>query len=161
MLKSLSSRGWAVIPLRLIVGFGFMQHGYAKFTKGPDEFAKILQSLGVPAAHFMSWATILIELIGGASVLVGAFIPLVSIPMITVLLVAFFRVHLQYGFSSIKLMDITPSGARFGPPGYECDMLYVASLATLVLAGSGPFSVDSYFAGQGKRVISLERVNAD
>jgi len=30
---------WAPIPLRLIVAFGFMQHGYAKLVKGPETFA--------------------------------------------------------------------------------------------------------------------------
>ena len=33
---------WAPIPLRLIVGFGFMEHGFAKLSKGPDAFAAIL-----------------------------------------------------------------------------------------------------------------------
>ncbi|MEA2263788.1 MAG: hypothetical protein QOJ51_6613 [Acidobacteriaceae bacterium] len=28
-----SAARWAPIPLRLIVGFGFMQHGFAKFSK--------------------------------------------------------------------------------------------------------------------------------
>ena len=27
---------WAPIPLRLIVGYGFIEHGYAKLSKGPD-----------------------------------------------------------------------------------------------------------------------------
>ena len=27
---------WAAIPLRLIVGYGFMEHGYAKIVKGPE-----------------------------------------------------------------------------------------------------------------------------
>jgi len=39
-------------------------------------------------------------------------VALVSIPMAVVLLVAIFTVHLQYGFSSIKLQMITSSGAR-------------------------------------------------
>ena len=26
--------GWYVLPLRLIIGFGFMQHGYAKLAAG-------------------------------------------------------------------------------------------------------------------------------
>ena len=30
---------WAPIPLRLIVGYGFMEHGFAKLAKGPDAFA--------------------------------------------------------------------------------------------------------------------------
>jgi len=27
---------WAPIPLRLIVGYGFMEHGFAKLSKGPE-----------------------------------------------------------------------------------------------------------------------------
>jgi putative oxidoreductase len=145
MFRSSNFRRWAAIPLRLIVGFGFMQHGYAKLAKGPEAFAMILQSLGVPGAHLMAWLTIFTELIGGAAVLAGAFITFASVPMTAVLLVAMFKVHLRYGFSSIKLMAITPSGARFGPPGYECDLLYIACLVALVHAGSGPFAVDRYF----------------
>jgi hypothetical protein len=64
----------------------------------------------------MAWLTILTELLGGASILAGAFVVMASIPMATVLLVAMFSVHLRYGFSSIKLMAITPSGAKFDPP---------------------------------------------
>lgn len=30
---------WASMPLHLIVGYGFMEHGYAKLSKGPDAFA--------------------------------------------------------------------------------------------------------------------------
>ena len=62
--------------------------------------------------------------------------------MAAVLLVAMFTVHLPYGFSSIKLMAVTPAGAQFGPPGFEVDLLYLACLAALVLGGHGPFAVD-------------------
>jgi putative oxidoreductase len=133
---------WAPIPLRLIVGFGFMQHGFAKLSKGPDAFASILQALAVPAPHLMAWATILTELLGGLAILLGAFVSLVSLPMAALLLVAIFTVHLPYGFSSIKLIAVTPAGAQFGPPGYECDLLYLACLVALVLAGSGPLAID-------------------
>ncbi len=133
---------WAPVPLRLIVGFGFMEHGYAKLLKGPDAFVSILHVLGVPAPHLMAWLTILTELLGGFAALLGAFIPLVSVPMAAVLLVAMFNVHWRYGFSSIKLLAVTPAGAIFGPPGYECDLLYFACLLALVFGGSGPLSVD-------------------
>jgi len=133
---------WAPIPLRLIVGFGFMEHGFAKLSKGPDAFAGILHALAVPAPHFMAWASILTELLGGLAILLGAFVSLVSLPMAALLLVAIFTVHLPYGFSSIKLMAVTVAGAQFGPPGYECDLLYLACLVALVLGGSGPLAID-------------------
>src|SRR6266403_5574613 len=135
---------WAPIPLRLMVGFGFMEHGFAKLARGPDAFAAILQALAVPAPHFMAWATILTELLGGLAVLLGAFVPLVSLPMAALLLVAIFTVHLPYGFSSIKLLAVTPSGAQFGPVGYECNLLYLACLLVLVLGGSGPLAIDGF-----------------
>jgi putative oxidoreductase len=64
--------------------------------------------------------------------------------MAGVLLTAMFTVHLQYGFSAIKLQAITTAGAQFGPPGYEVDPLYLAGLAALVFIGSGPFSTGSF-----------------
>ena len=133
---------WAPIPLCLIVGFGFMEHGFAKLSKGPDAFAAILRALAVPAAHFTAWVTILTELLGGLAILLGAFVSLVSLPMAALLLVAIFTVHLPYGFSSIKLMAVTVTGAQFGPPGYNCDLLYLTCLAALVLGGSGPLAID-------------------
>jgi putative oxidoreductase len=75
-------------------------------------------------------------------VLLGAFVRAVSIPMAITMLVAMFTVHLRYGFSSIKLMAVTPAGAQFGPPGYEVNLLYLACLTALVLAGPGPLSID-------------------
>src|SRR5215467_4373670 len=135
---------WAPIPLRLIVGIGFMEHGFAKLSKGPENFAAILHAVGVPAPHLMAWLTILTELFGGLAVLLGAFVSLVSLPMAAVLFVAMLTVHLPYGFSSIKLLTITAAGAQFRQPGYELDLLYIACLAALVLGGSGPMAIDHY-----------------
>jgi putative oxidoreductase len=133
---------WPSIPLRLIVGYGFMEHGFAKLAKGPDAFANILQAMGVPGPHFMAWSTILVEILGGLAVILGAFVTLASLPMAAVLLVAMFTVHLPYGFSSIKIKAVTAAGAQFGPPGYEVDLLYLACLAALVLGGPGPLAID-------------------
>jgi putative oxidoreductase len=144
-------RRWAALPLRLIVGYGFVAHGYAKVMNGPERFAASLHALGVPASHVMAWLTIAFELLGGLAVLVGAWIPLVSVPLSAILLVAAITVHLPYGFSSIKLREVTAAGPQFGPPGYETDLLYIAALATLVLGGSGPFAFDqvrAHISGQ-------------
>jgi len=137
---------WHALPLRLIVGFGFMEHGYAKLARGPDAFTHVLQALGVPLPELFAWATIAVELAGGAAVLLGAFIPFASIPMAIVLLVAIVTVHLPNGFSSIKLLSVDAAGAHFGQPGYETDLLYLSALLALVLGGSGPWSLSQCFA---------------
>ena len=120
-----------------------MQHGFSKLSRGPDAFATILHGLGVPAPHFMAWASILTELLGGLAILVGAFVIPVSIPMAMLLLVAIFTVHLRNGFSSVKLIAVTAAGPQFGPVGYEVNLLYLGCLAALVLGGSGPFALDA------------------
>jgi putative oxidoreductase len=134
------------LPIRLVVGYGFMAHGYAKLMKGPDAFVAIVHAMGVPLPFFMAWLTILVELIGGFAVLLGALVVPLSIPMAAVLLVATFNVHLPFGFTSIKLLAITPSGPQFGPPGYETDLLYLACLVALVMGGSGPWAADNVIA---------------
>jgi putative oxidoreductase len=134
---------WAPIPLRAIVGYGFMAHGYAKIARGPEHFVGILHAIGVPAADVMAWITIVVELVGGLAVLLGAFVAWSAVPMAMILLVAAFTVHLRNGFSSIKLQAVTAAGAQFGQPGYETDLLYLACLVALVVGGSGPFAFDS------------------
>ena len=145
---------YTALPLRLIVGFGFISHGYAKLERGPEVFAAILQALGVPAPHFMSWLTICTEIVGGLAILLGSFVPLVSVPMIILMLVAVVTVHLPYGFSSIKLMSVTNGRPQFGPPGYECDLLYIACIMALVLSGPSPFSIDAYLSRKSQNSLS-------
>ncbi len=140
---------WYAVPLRLVVGYGFMAHGYAKLARGPDDFASILHALGMPAPSLLAWATVFVELLGGFAVLVGAFIPLASIPMAIVLVVAIVTVHLPNGLSSIKLTSVSSAGAQFGQPGYETDLLYLAGLAALILGGSGPFALDRALVRSG------------
>ncbi|WP_394832626.1 DoxX family protein [Pendulispora rubella] len=135
---------WYALPLRLIVGYGFMAHGYAKLTRGPEMFAQLLAAMGTPAPTVLAWATVAVELLGGLAVLVGYAIPLASLPMAVVMLVAIFTVHLPYGFSAIKLQSVTAAGAHFGEPGYETNLLYLAALAALVLGGEGPLSITGW-----------------
>jgi putative oxidoreductase len=131
-----------------------MEHGFAKLSRGPGAFAAVLQAMGVRDPHLMAWLTILTELLGGLAVLLGAFVTIASVPMTAVLLVAMFKVHLPYGFSSIKLLAVTAAGAKFGPVGYEVILLYIACLAALVIGGPGPFAIDGLI---GKRSEALTR----
>jgi putative oxidoreductase len=145
--------GYVALPLRLIVGYGFVEHGMAKWFKGPDTFAAILHALGVPAPHLMAWLTIGTEILSGIAILLGAFVSLVGIPTIILVSVAIVTVHLPYGFSSIKLMSVTAGRAQFGPPGYECDLLYIACILALVLSGPSPLSIDAYRLRKGRAAL--------
>ena len=82
---------------------------------GPGEHSPCWSAVAGPPVHVLAWATILTELFGGLAILAGAFVWAVSIPLAIVLLTAIFTVHLQYGFSSIKLIAITPDGQLRSP----------------------------------------------
>ena len=144
MHNRITESGLGILPLRLVVGFGFAAHGYAKLSRGPESFATILLALGVPHARVTAWVTSVLELTGGLFVMAGAFVVPLSLPLAIVMLTALFEVHLRYGFSSIRLKAVTPSGAEFGPVGYEINLLYIAGLATLALFGAGKLSVDRF-----------------
>jgi putative oxidoreductase len=147
MLASSLLARWAPLPLRLIVGYGFIVHGYAKLSRGPDTFAAVLHTLGVPLPHLLAWLTTLVELVGGFAILAGAFVPLAAVPMAIVLVTALLTIHLPYGFFSVKLVEVSANGTKFGPVGYEVILLYLAGLAALVVGGTDPLSVDAWRRG--------------
>lgn len=140
-----TSTNWTV-PLRLVIGFGFAAHGYAKLSRGPANFGRILESLGVPEPNLVAWLTSLIELIGGVSVMLGAFVVPLAVPLSIIMLTAMFTIHLQYGFSSIRLKSVSGSGAEFGPIGYELNLLYIVGLIAVAMIGPARLSVDYWLS---------------
>ncbi len=144
---------WVPLPLRLIIGFGFTAHGWAKFSRGPAGFAKLLAHIGAPLPEATAWVSTFVELFGGLAIFVGAFVEVVSIPLIVMMLVAMSTVHLKFGFSAVNTIGMTEDGPKFGPPGYEVNLLYIAGLISLILGGAGALSIDRLLANRA----SLER----
>jgi hypothetical protein len=70
----------------------------------------------------------LLEIFGGLALLMGAFVTIVSIPLLLSMLGAMFTVNIKYGFSAVNTIGLTPDGPKFGPPGYEINLLYIAGL---------------------------------
>jgi putative oxidoreductase len=151
MRDKLTADGWALLPLRLVVGYGFAAHGFAKLARGPEHFATILAAIGIPAPLPIAWATSLIELLGGVGVMVGAGTASLAFPLIAIMLTAMFGVHFRYGFSSIRLLAITPSGAEFGPIGCELNLMYIAALFALAVGKTTPLSVDRFLSARRSR----------
>jgi putative oxidoreductase len=145
-----ASRRWALLPLRLVVGYGFLAHGLAKWSRGPAGFARLLDQIGAPWPYPTAWMVTLVEVFGGVAILVGACAVLASVPLIISMLVAMFTVQLRYGFSSVNTVGLGPSGPIFGPPGYEINLLYIGALIAVALAGPGPWSVDGWWARRAR-----------
>jgi putative oxidoreductase len=136
-------RQWAPVPIRIIIGVGSMVHGWAKWSRGPAAFAELLKQAHVPLPLVNAWLVTFLEIFGGLAILIGAFVAIVSIPLIVSMLGAMFTVNIHYGFSAIKTIGLTAEGPQFGPPGYEINLLYIAALVALILGGAGPLSIDS------------------
>ena len=134
----------APVLLRVVVGYGFMWHGYAKLGRGPELFASTLHTLGVPLPLLFAWLTTAVELVGGIAILAGAFVAWVSAPLAIVLITALVTVHLPYGFPSVRLAEVSESGIKFGPVGYELVLVYMGALGAIAFGGAGPFSIDHW-----------------
>ena len=134
---------WVPIPIRMILGVGFMVHGWAKLSRGPAAFAELLKQAHVPLPLANAWLVTLLEIFGGLALLMGAFVTIVSVPLILSMLGAMFTVNIKYGFSAVNTIGLTPDGPQFGPPGYEINLLYIAGLVALILGGAGPLSIDA------------------
>ena len=134
---------WVPIPIRMILGVGFMVHGWAKWSRGPAAFAELLKQAHVPLPLANAWLVTCLEIFGGLALLIGAFVTIVSVPLILSMLGAMFTVNIKYGFSAVNTIGLTPQGPLFAPPGYEINLLYVAGLVALILGGARPLSIDA------------------
>lgn len=142
---------WAPLFLRLIIGYGFIVHGWAKLSRGPAGFEKLLMQTEVPFPHLMSWIAPLVEVFGGLAIILGLFVSITAVPLIVTMLVAMFSVQINYGFSSVKTIGLTPQGPLFGPPGYEINLLYIAGLVSLMITGAGRLSIDALMGKNSAR----------
>jgi putative oxidoreductase len=150
MTKRLS--GWAPLPLRLVVGWGFVYHGLPKLftSEGHRGFAASLQGMGIPLPELMAWVAGGVEVVGGIALILGTFVTVAAALLMLHQLVALFKVHLVAGFNFIHVTGMTPTGPQFGLPGYEVNLLYLASLLTLMLGGAGLYSVEQARAKRGE-----------
>ncbi len=139
---------WAPMPLRLVIGFGFVYHGFPKLfsSQGRQMFQGMLEGIGVPAAGLMAWAVGIVEVLGGLALIAGAFVAVASALLIIDMLVAVFAVHLPVGFNFMNITGMTEAGPQFGMPGYEVPLLYLAGLLALFLRGPTHMSLDQKLA---------------
>jgi putative oxidoreductase len=130
-------RGWGPTILRVIVGLIFLAHGGQKLLgQGFGGVAGMTEGLGLPAPALAAVALVLVELLGGAALILGLFARLFSIPLAFSMLVATVLVHLPNGFFSSS-------------SGVEFTLLLTVACVALALTGPGEGSLDRFLARRG------------
>jgi len=137
-----TTNNWAPMPLRLMLGFAFIYHGWPKLFSAHQQTVGMFQGIGLPAPAAMAWIIGLVEVLGGIALLAGAFMTVTSIILILHQLGAMYKVHLGAGYNFVHITGMGPTGPVFGIPGYEVNLLFIAGLLTLLIGGAGAGSVD-------------------
>lgn len=119
--------------LRVVLGIIFLAHGLDKFQSGIGNISGFFESLGIPG--YMAAVVAVIETVGGILLILGAGTRIVSLVLAFVLLVAIFTAKISAGLLN----------------GYELDLALIAIAASLVLTGSGVWSIDSLFGKNRKQ----------
>ena len=155
-------RFFAPVPLRLMLGFGFLVHGYPKlFTaEGNEGFVGMLAGIGVPAPGLNSYLIGAFEFFGGILLILGVGVRVISALGVIEMLVAAVTVHWPAGFNFLNVTGTTETGAmQFGLPGYEVSLLYVAGFLSLLLSGAGVLSLPSVRQADGSRAAPEHRMD--
>ncbi|MBB6019872.1 putative membrane protein YphA (DoxX/SURF4 family) [Paenibacillus sp. JGP012] len=117
--------------LRIMIGLIFVLHGWSKFEGGISGTVGFFESIGIPG--FMASVVAIIELAGGAAVILGLGTRIFAALFIAVMVGALFT-------------------AKAGQPflnGTELDYMLMAGSLTLLLTGSRFLAVDYLFNRQG------------
>lgn len=139
------ARDLALLLARVAVGLVFVAHGWQKlFTNGIDGTAAFFDSVGVPAASAAAWVTALVELAGGAALILGLAVPVAGLLLLADMLGAFFFVHASAGL-------FVEQG------GYELVLTLGAAALLLAVLGAGRYSVDHLLTGRRR---TAQPVNA-
>jgi putative oxidoreductase len=138
-------RSYWPLPLRLLLGIGFVVHGAPKLFSAEAHagFVGMLGQIGIPFPAFMAWVVGIVEFCGGIALIAGLFTVEAAALLAIDMIVAAFTVHLAAGFNFMNVVGTTPEGApMFGMPGMEVPLLYLSGLLALFLGGPGPLSLD-------------------
>ncbi|MEO8909646.1 MAG: DoxX family protein [Gemmatimonadaceae bacterium] len=118
-----------MLPLRIVVGLVFMMHGGQKlFVFGVAGTADIMSKLGLPAPLLCAGIVIVLELVGGLAIVVGAFAKRAGLLLALEMLVAIAVARWNGGF--------------FAPYGYEFELTLLAACLTFAMIGAGQTSID-------------------
>lgn len=129
---------FAMVAVRGLPGVIFLYHGYQKLDRGVDAFTPFVDSLGVPAPTIVAWLVSLLELVGGAALIVGLFSRLVGLLFVVEMIFTTALVKSDIGL-------IARGGA-----GAELDLALLAGALAVAVIGPGAFSADRVLRIEGR-----------
>ena len=139
--------GLAALVLRLILGVVLMAHGLTKLGGGVGSFAGVVRGHGIPFPMLTAYATVTIEILGGAMLLVGLLTRLWGTLAMLLMVGTSLTVKLHDG-----LLSAPGQGA-----GMELDLLVLAAALAVTLLGPGPASLDALIGIDRPARIETER----
>ncbi len=124
---------WALLPVRLTVGYVMFDSGRGKWARGITNTGNWFRDLGFPAPQALARFVATVEVVGGALIFVGLFVHYAAAVIAVNMTVAAWtqRYKLNAPFQGGDVQ------------GYELDVLLVAAALTLALGGAGPASLDA------------------
>lgn len=126
-------RDGALLILRLILGVIFVAHGWDKiFVTGVDKTTGHFVAAGIPQAEMTVWLVAIVELVGGALLILGLLAPAVAAVLVIEMLGALWSVH-------------SGNGLFMRDNGAELVLSLIGGLIMVVAFGSGRASLDRVF----------------
>ena len=130
------AKSLSLLFARLTVAYGFYEPAMMKWSD-ISSVSKWFLSLGIPFPTLNAYMAATTEIVGVVLLTLGFLTRLISIPLIIVMIVAIFTVHISHGFSA-------------GDNGFEIPLYYMLFLFIFLTNGAGKFSLDRVFFGENK-----------
>lgn len=126
----------SLLIARLIIAYGFYEPAMSKWND-IDSVAQWFGSMGIPFPTINAYMAASTEIVGVGLLVLGLFTRLISLPLIVIMIVAIFTVHIGNGFSA-------------GTNGFEIPLYYMIFLMIFVSHGAGKLSLDNIFFNKDK-----------
>lgn len=123
---------FVLFAIRLVLAYGFYITGTTKW-QNIEGVAEWFESLNIPFPLLNAYLAASTEIIGVFLLTLGLTTRIISIPLIVVMLVAIFTVHISNGFEAAN-------------NGFEIPLYYLLLLLILLINGAGKLSIDSILA---------------